>query len=149
LKLTTPQIRDRPGKGLFVNAQMDAASQRTMPLLEKFMSQFQSLSNDHGEIDAGSLMNTDLGVNSINKTIHHFSDLFAQLGLRDDPASIAEFLTKHSAMATGMRLPDAPYWTPAQAQFLRESLLQDSDWAGLVDQLAKALQSETRENFRW
>ena len=78
----------------------------------------------------------------MNKAIHYFSDLFAQLGLPNDAASIAEFLTKHSAMAAGMRLPDAPYWTPAQAQFLRESLIQDSDWASLVDQLSKALQGE-------
>jgi hypothetical protein len=80
----------------------------------------------------------------MNKAIHHFSDLFAQLGLPDDTASIAVFLTKHTAMASGVRLPDAPYWTPAQAQFLRESLIQDSDWAGLVDQLSKALQGEPR-----
>jgi hypothetical protein len=80
----------------------------------------------------------------MDKAIHHFSDLFAQLGLPDDDASIADFLTNHSAMAAGMRVPDAPYWTPAQAQFLRESLMQDSDWAGLVDQLSKALQDEPR-----
>ena len=80
----------------------------------------------------------------MNKAVHHFSDLFAQLGLPNDAASIADFLTKHTAMAAGMRLPDAPYWSPAQAQFLRESLMQDSDWSGLVDQLSKALQVEDR-----
>ncbi|BCO28046.1 hypothetical protein MIZ03_2939 [Rhodoferax lithotrophicus] len=80
----------------------------------------------------------------MDKAIHHFSELFAQLGLPDDAESIAEFLAKHTAMSACMRLPDAPYWTPAQAQFLRESLLQDSDWAGLVDQLSKALQAEVR-----
>jgi hypothetical protein len=37
-------------------------------------------------------------------------------------------------------LPDAPFWTRSQAAFLQESLSQDSDWSGLVDQLAKALQ---------
>jgi hypothetical protein len=78
----------------------------------------------------------------MDKAIHHFSELFAQLGLPDDAVSIAEFLTQHTAMSACMRLPDAPDWAPAQAQFLRESLLQDSDWAGLVDQLSKALQGE-------
>jgi hypothetical protein len=81
----------------------------------------------------------------MDKAIQHFSELFAQLGLPDDAASIADFLTKHSAMAVGMRLPDAPYWTPAQAEFLRESLMQDSDWSGLVDQLSKALQGEPQQ----
>jgi hypothetical protein len=78
----------------------------------------------------------------MDKAIHHFSELFAQLGLPDDAVSIADFLAKHTAMSVGMRLPDAPYWAPAQAKFLRESLLQDSDWAGLVDHLSKALQGE-------
>ena len=78
----------------------------------------------------------------MNQAIHHFSELFAQLGLPDDAAGIAEFLAKHTATATGLSLPDAPCWTAAQAQFLRGSLTQDSDWSGLADQLAKALQGE-------
>lgn len=72
--------------------------------------------------------------------MHHFSELFAQLGLPSDPVDIAHFLSAHTALAQGVRLPDAPYWTPSQASFLRESLLQDSDWSGVVDQLSKALQ---------
>ena len=82
----------------------------------------------------------------MDKAIHHFSELFAQLGLPDDTRSIAEFLARHTAMAASMRLPDAPYWTPAQAEFLRESLAQDSDWSGLVDQLGKALQGPAAPN---
>jgi hypothetical protein len=72
---------------------------------------------------------------------YHFSELFAQLGLPDDAQGIAHFLTVHTAMAEGYRLPDAPYWTPSQAAFLRESLIQDSDWTGLVDQLSRALRA--------
>ncbi|HOE43451.1 MAG TPA: DUF2789 domain-containing protein [Rhodoferax sp.] len=78
----------------------------------------------------------------MDKAIHHFNELFAQLGLPDDAQSIANFLASHTSMSACVRLPDAPYWTPAQAQFLRESLQQDSDWSGLVDQLGKALQGE-------
>ena len=76
----------------------------------------------------------------MNPAMQRFGQLFAQLGLANDAASIANFLTQHRAMATGMRLPDAPFWTPAQAQFLRESLLQDSVWSGPVDHLSQALQ---------
>jgi hypothetical protein len=72
---------------------------------------------------------------------YHLSDLFAQLGLPDDAQSIAHFLKIHNAMADGHRLPDAPYWTPSQTAFLRESLIQDSDWCGLVDQLSRALRA--------
>lgn len=77
----------------------------------------------------------------MNTPIHHFSELFSQLGLLDDARSIAQFLTTHAEMAQGVRLPDAPFWTDSQAAFLRESLTQDSDWTGLVDQLGKALQN--------
>ncbi len=75
----------------------------------------------------------------MNNAIHHIDDLFAQLGLPSDDEDIVHFLTIHAFMADGFRLPDAPYWTPSQSSFLRESLLQDSDWSGLVDQLSKAL----------
>jgi hypothetical protein len=76
----------------------------------------------------------------MNMPAHHFSELFAQLGLPNDARSIAQFLSIHAAMSQNMRLPDAPFWTNSQAAFLRESLIQDSDWSGLVDQLGKALQ---------
>lgn len=75
----------------------------------------------------------------MNKPIHHFSELFAQLGLPNDACSISHFLTIHATMADCERLPDAPYWTLSQAAFLRESLTHDSDWTGLVDQLSAAL----------
>ena len=72
--------------------------------------------------------------------IPNFSELFSQLGLPSETVDIVHFLTVHASMADGIRLPDAPYWTVSQATFLRESLLQDSDWSGVVDQLSKALQ---------
>jgi hypothetical protein len=73
--------------------------------------------------------------------MYHFSDLFAQLGLPTEPLEIAHFLKVHRSMAEGFRLPDAPCWTASQATFLRESLLQDSDWSAVVDQLSNALQA--------
>lgn len=75
----------------------------------------------------------------MNNAIHSFHELFAQLGLPNENHEIAHFLTTHASIADGFRLPDAPYWTRSQAAFLRESLLQDSEWSGLVDQLSKAL----------
>lgn len=69
----------------------------------------------------------------------HFHDLFAQLGLPCDEQGIADFLRNHSPLAGSIKLSDAPFWSPAQAVFLREALLQDSDWAELADQLNIAL----------
>ena len=80
----------------------------------------------------------------MNDAIHSFSDLFSQLGLPNDPESIANFLAENRGMAHGMRLPEAPYWSAAQAQFLSESLHQDADWSGWVDRLSHALQHPPR-----
>ena len=72
---------------------------------------------------------------------HHFSDLFAQLGLPNDARGIAQFLSQHRPLSGEIRLPDAPFWSPAQAAFLKEALVQDSDWAELADQLSEALRA--------
>jgi Protein of unknown function (DUF2789) len=75
----------------------------------------------------------------MNKHMHHFSDLFAQLGLPNDELGIKHFIASHFPLSPDLRLPEAPFWTPAQAAFLREAILQDSDWVEMVDQLSVAL----------
>jgi hypothetical protein len=75
---------------------------------------------------------------------HRFSELFAQLGLPSDEPEIARFLRAHAPLAGAVRLPDAPFWSTAQSAFLREALLQDSDWAELADQLNAALRGPHR-----
>ncbi len=70
-----------------------------------------------------------------------FPELFAQLGLDDDVASIRAFIASHSPLPGDVRLEDAPFWTPAQARMLRESLVEDADWAEVVDRLNLALRS--------
>lgn len=68
-------------------------------------------------------------------TTHTLSELFAQLGLDADARAIDQFIATHRPLPGGVALADAPFWTPAQAQFLREELRDDADWAELVDQL--------------
>ncbi len=75
----------------------------------------------------------------MNKHMHQFSDLFAQLGLPNDEYAIQRFIASHAPLHGDFRLPEAPFWTPAQAAFLREAILQDSDWVEMVDQLSVAL----------
>ncbi len=75
----------------------------------------------------------------MEKTQHAFHELFAQLGLPCDAASIAQFVRTHSPLPGDVGLPDAGFWSPAQAAFLRESLLQDNGWAQQVDALSQAL----------
>jgi hypothetical protein len=75
----------------------------------------------------------------MDQAVHHFHGLFAQLGLPHDDVGISAFLAANSPLARHHQLADAPFWTPAQAAFLREALQQDSDWAELADQLSAAL----------
>lgn len=75
----------------------------------------------------------------MDQPIHQFSDLFAQLGLPADEASIRQFIATRAPLRTDIDLADAPFWTPAQAAFLQEEKLEDADWAELIDQLNLAL----------
>lgn len=76
----------------------------------------------------------------MDTAIHTFADLFVQLGLDSDEASIRRFCASHKITGPTI-LPDADFWTPHQAQFLRESWHQDSDWALLIDQLNTSLRN--------
>ena len=73
---------------------------------------------------------------------HRFDELFAQLGLPNDNAAIAGFIDRHAPLASDVRLEDAPFWTPAQARFLRDAVGEDSDWAEVADQLSAALRRQ-------
>lgn len=80
----------------------------------------------------------------MDSSIHHFSELFAQLGLPTNDAAIEAFLRQHSPLAGDIQLADAPFWTSAQAAFLREEWREDADWAELVDQLNLALRAPVK-----
>ncbi|TWC37823.1 uncharacterized protein DUF2789 [Pseudomonas sp. SJZ079] len=66
---------------------------------------------------------------------HDLSALFKQLGLPADQTSIDRFVSTHAPLAATLSLAEAPFWTTAQAAFLREEILEDADWAEVVDQL--------------
>lgn len=66
---------------------------------------------------------------------HPLTELFDQLGLPSDTAAIDAFVADNCPLNYEIALPDAPFWTEAQKQFLREALAQDADWAEAVDHL--------------
>ena len=66
---------------------------------------------------------------------HSLRALFDQLGLPSDAVAIDAFIAQHRPLPDNVKLPDAPFWTPAQSQFLREEFDEDADWVELVDQL--------------
>lgn len=76
-------------------------------------------------------------------SIHSFNQLFAQLGLPSDQESVENYIKSHSPLATNILLADAAFWTPAQAAFLREEILNDADWAEVIDQLNAKLHSQS------
>lgn len=75
----------------------------------------------------------------MNSNYHRFSELFLQLGLPTDINEIQRFLDNHSPLNPSISLEDAPFWSSAQSTLLREEILQDADWAEVVDQLNVAL----------
>ena len=66
---------------------------------------------------------------------HSLPSLFKQLGLDNDPVSIDQFIATHSPLKPELHLADAFFWTESQAAFLRDEILDDADWAEVVDQL--------------
>ncbi len=71
----------------------------------------------------------------MESSIHTLNNLFAQLGLPSDEDSIITFIKTHRHLSTSVLLSEASFWTPTQAAFLREEILNDADWAEVIDQL--------------
>ncbi len=66
---------------------------------------------------------------------HSIANLFAQLGLPSEAAAIDAFIDAHSPLPHELQLADAPFWTPAQAHFLKTELDEDADWSAVIDTL--------------
>ncbi|NBA98319.1 DUF2789 domain-containing protein [Pseudomonas sp. R5(2019)] len=64
--------------------------------------------------------------------------LFDQLGLDSDPASIDAFIESHP-LPKGIKLSDAEFWSTQQAKLLKDKLMEDDDWAPVVDDLNERL----------
>lgn len=75
----------------------------------------------------------------MERPVHDMSNLFAQLGEPSDEAGIACFIERHSPLPGSVQLHDAAFWTAAQSRFLREAILEDADWAEVIDALNREL----------
>jgi len=71
----------------------------------------------------------------VEANLHTMSNLFAQLGLPADPESIDGFIAAHRPLADGIALYRAPFWSASQRAFLKEEIIEDADWAGVIDEL--------------
>lgn len=66
---------------------------------------------------------------------HTMNNLFAQLGLPSDEAAVEEFIAAHRPLESGTALYRAPFWSTAQRTFLKEEIIEDADWAAVIDEL--------------
>ena len=78
----------------------------------------------------------------MDQPVHPLKELFEQLGLPADVDAINRFIATHSPLAENITLSNAPFWTPAQAAFLREEFLEDADWIEIIDRLNVALRAK-------
>lgn len=71
----------------------------------------------------------------------HYSleDLFAQLGLKNDSASIESFISQHHPLPNEVALYRASIWNPTQRAFLKEEIIGDGAWALAIDELNRRL----------
>ncbi len=70
---------------------------------------------------------------------HSMADLFSQLGLSSGPDDIEKFISVHRPLGNEVALYRAPFWTGAQRTFLKEEIVEDGDWAGVIDELNNLL----------
>lgn len=70
----------------------------------------------------------------MDTSAHNLKSLFQQLGLPTSTAAINAFM-ENNHLPADIPLQQAAFWNAAQAQFLRDAIAEDSDWAEVVDQL--------------
>ena len=67
--------------------------------------------------------------------LHSMGNLFAQLGLPSEPTAIEDFIATHRPLGDGVALYRAPFWSASQRAFLKEEIIEDADWAAVIDDL--------------
>lgn len=65
---------------------------------------------------------------------HSMQALFSQLGLPNSDTAIDSFM-ENNHLPAEIPLENAAFWSAGQAQFIREAIAQDADWAEAVDHL--------------
>ncbi len=75
--------------------------------------------------------------------IHTLANLFAQLGLPNEPDAMEAFIATHAPLPDAVPLAEAAFWTPAQAAFLKAEIAEDADWSAVVDSLNLQLRSRS------
>jgi hypothetical protein len=72
---------------------------------------------------------------------HDMQSLFSQLGLANSEVAIDAFV-QNNHLPTEIPLEKAAFWSAGQAQFIREAIQLDADWAEAVDHLDALLHQD-------
>lgn len=75
----------------------------------------------------------------MESNFHPLKELFEQLGLPSSRKSIEHFLKTHGPLDSFVVLSEADFWTQNQRNFLHDELLNDADWAEVIDLLNSQL----------
>ena len=67
--------------------------------------------------------------------LHSLNNLFSQLGLPADEGAIENFIAAHRPLENGTALYRAAFWSASQRAFLKEEIIEDADWAAVIDDL--------------
>ena len=71
---------------------------------------------------------------------HSMHALFAQLGLSNSDVAIDNFI-QNNHLPDEIPIQNAAFWSSGQAQFIREAIVEDADWAEVVDHLDAQLRA--------
>lgn len=77
----------------------------------------------------------------LDSPYHNICDLFEQLGIGSDEASMNAFFDKYGPIPNDIDLWEAPCWNRSQADFLHEALKGNADWQVAVDELNTRLRN--------
>jgi hypothetical protein len=72
------------------------------------------------------------------------ADLFSQLGLPEGPSGINNFVAARYPLGNRVPIDCTPFWTEAQRTFLKEEIIFDADWVGVIDELNACLYRHSR-----
>ncbi len=73
---------------------------------------------------------------------HDLNSLFEQLGLENSSEAISNFISNHKPLSHHVQLHEAEFWNNNQADFLKQAIDDDADWAIVVDQLDALLRKK-------
>lgn len=71
----------------------------------------------------------------LDPEIHTMNSLFRQLGLPDSDEDVEGFIIRHRPIPRDLQLHEASFWKKSQADFLKQALDDDAEWAEMVDEL--------------